>query len=90
MSQWPALDGRFACLSGLKYSFDPDCPSGDRVHSVTKIDGLEFDLSEEAWYTLAVKYFIALGKDGYTAFNDPSVKWLSDPDSAMGIQDIIV
>lgn len=48
MSQWPALDGRFACLSGLKYSFDPDYPSGDRVHSVTRIDGSEFDLSEEA------------------------------------------
>ena len=24
VSAWPALDGRFACFSGLKFSFDPE------------------------------------------------------------------
>ena len=85
VSQWPALDGRFACVSGLKYAFDPEHPAGQRVHSVRTLDDLPFDLSSEARYTLAVKYFIALGKDGYSAFKDPDVEWLSDPDSAMSM-----
>ena len=89
-SQWPALDGRFGCLSGLKYSFDPDQPAGSRVHTVLTADGSKpFDLSAEARYTIAAKLFIALGKDGYTPFNDPSVEGISDIDSAMSIQDIV-
>ena len=53
-------------------------------------DGLErFDLSGERKYTIAAKLFIALGKDGYTAFKDKSVEWLIDIDSAMTIQDIV-
>ena len=90
VSQWPALDGRFAAFSGLQLSFDPDQPAGQRVHTVKTADGSEdLDLSPMATYTLSVKYFIALGKDGYTAFNDPRVEWLSDPDAAMSILDIV-
>ena len=59
VSQWPALDGRFAALSGLHYSFDPDCEPGNRIHSVKHLNGEPFDLSREARYVIAAKYFIA-------------------------------
>ena len=89
VSMWPSLDGRFACISGLKYSFDPEQPAGSRVHSVITCEGAPFDLSKEASYNMAVKHFIATGRDGYDALRDPSVKWLIDTESAMTIQDIV-
>ena len=90
VSQWPTLDGRFACFSGIKFSFDPDQPAGFRVHSVTNLANDPLDLSEEATYTMATKEYLVAGRDGYTAFTDPSVKMLSDAYGAMPIQDIIV
>ena len=59
VSQWPTLDGRFAALSGLHYSFDPEYPAGSRVHSVTNLDGKLMDMSREAKYIIVAKYFIA-------------------------------
>jgi len=61
VSQWPALDGRFAAISGLKYRFDPEFPSGSRVHSVTTLNGTPFDLTRDAKYTMAARCFIARG-----------------------------
>ena len=90
VSQWPALDGRFATFSGLKYSFDPEMPAGSRVHSVKTLTGEPFDLSREASYTLVAKHFIALGRDGYHAFQDPAVEFLSDLDTSPNLQDIVV
>ena len=90
VSAWPALDGRFACFSGLKFRFDPEQPSGSRVHSVNNLDGSCFNLSKEAKYKVAVKHFVAVGKDGYTAFKDPSVEWLIDVNSAISIKDIVL
>lgn len=55
VSQWPALDGRFAAFSGINYSFDPACPTGSRVHSVTDLDGNLLDLSRETKYIIAAK-----------------------------------
>ena len=56
------------------------------MHTVLTADGKEkFDLSKERKYTIAAKLFIALGKDGYTAFNNKEVEWLIDIDSAMTI-----
>lgn len=49
VSQWPTLDGRFACFSGIKYSFDPDQPAGSRVHSVRRAtDDSPMELSKTA------------------------------------------
>ena len=39
---------------------------------------------------MAVKHFLAIGKDGYFAFQDPSIEWLSDIDAALTIQDVVV
>ena len=48
------------------------------------------DLTEDAIYNIATKHYIAYGRDGYEAFTDPSVKWISDDYGAMPFQDIIV
>ena len=48
-----------------------------------------FDLSADAYHIMAIKYFIALGKDGYSGFKDPRVEWLTDPDAALMIRDVI-
>lgn len=46
-------------------------------------------MTRERKYIVASKYFIAMGRDGFTAFKDPSVEWLIDPDAAVSIQDIV-
>ena len=48
-----------------------------------------FDLSADTYHIMAVKYYLALGKDGYLAFKDPRVEWLTDPESALMIRDVI-
>ena len=48
------------------------------------------DLTEDTVYNIATKHYIAYGRDGYEAFTDPSVKWISDDYGALPIQDIIV
>ena len=46
-------------------------------------DNEKLDLNKS--YTVAMKKFVALGRDGYTCFQDPSVEWLTDKDSARSI-----
>jgi hypothetical protein len=36
-----------------------------------------------------LKYFIAVGKDGFTCFLSPGVEMLTDLDSARSIQDVV-
>jgi len=48
------------------------------------------DLSATMMYTIAAKWFIAMGKDGYDAFTQPGVVWLNDETSAMYVSDIII
>lgn len=90
VAKYPASDGRFACMSGLKFSFDPERPEGSRVHSVRTLAGGPFDLSNEARYTMAVMKWIAKGMDGYLGFKHPDVDWLTDPGAEVIIQDIVV
>ena len=40
-------------------------------------------------YVIALQYFIGVGKDGYTCFQDPSVQMITDLDSARSIQDVV-
>lgn len=63
---------------------------GNRVHSVFDLKDRPVDLTENSKYVVAVKYFIALGRDGYDCLTDASVEWISDLDSAQTIQNIVV
>lgn len=67
VSKYPALDGRFPAVSGIHFKFDPKKPPGSRVplESVL-INGAP--LKMDGLYHLAMKEFLALGKDGYDMF----------------------
>ncbi len=72
-------DGRFPQISGFKFSFRYDIPSGctgpttctvNRVQTVTLTDGTPIPNSTSATYTMALPNFVNLGGDGYYMFND--------------------
>ena len=64
-------DGRFAQVSGLKYSFDSSKPLGSRIVSVTKLDGTEI-AKDSKEYTLTTLDFLIYGGDGYVNVFSPS------------------
>jgi 5'-nucleotidase len=67
-------DGRFAQVSGLKYSFDASKPIGSRIVSVTKLDGTEI-AKDSKEYTLTTLDFLIYGGDGYlNVFSPASAK----------------
>jgi 5'-nucleotidase len=64
-------DGRFAQVSGLKYSFDSSKPLGSRIVSVTKLDGTEI-AKDSKEYTLTTLDFLIYGGDGYVNVFSPA------------------
>lgn len=84
VSLYPKYDGRFPCVSGLQFTFDPSKEPGERIvpGSVMLKDSGEL-LDPEKKYTMALKEFLTAGKDGYDAFLDPSIEHLlEDKDEA--------
>ena len=88
VSAYPKLDGRFATFSGLKYAFDATRSPGDRVHSIVDSEGRPFNFNRE--YNIALKYFISLGRDGYTCFQDPEVRYIRDVYGAPFVVDAVL
>ena len=72
ISQWPKFDGRWACLSGLKFKFDP-ASKGDRIVPDSFLTTDDKPILPEQYYTLASTWFIQTGGDGFVAFRDQSV-----------------
>jgi 5'-nucleotidase len=75
----PAANGRFPQISGFKFKYRSDIPSGctgetacvvNRIQSVTLDDGTPIPNSSSATYTMALPNFVNLGGDGYFMFND--------------------
>jgi 5'-nucleotidase len=64
-------DGRFAQVSGLKYSFDASKPIGSRIVSVTKLDGTDI-AKDSKEYTLTTLDFLIYGGDGYANVFSPA------------------
>jgi 5'-nucleotidase len=64
-------DGRFAQVSGLKYSFDASKPIGSRIVSVTKLDGTAIP-KDATEYTLTTLDFLIYGGDGYLNVFSPA------------------
>ncbi len=62
--------GRFAQVSGMTYSFNPDLPAGSRIVK-SSIGGQQIDPNKT--YTLATVDFIANGGDGYEMFKGTKV-----------------
>ncbi|XP_053156537.1 snake venom 5'-nucleotidase-like isoform X2 [Hemicordylus capensis] len=62
--RYPALDGRFPQVAGIEFWFDPNAAPGHRIlRDSVKIQGQY--LKENRIYQLAIKEYLANGKDGY-------------------------
>ncbi|XP_042547049.1 snake venom 5'-nucleotidase-like [Dipodomys spectabilis] len=63
--KYPALDGRFPQVAGIEFGFDPDAEPGHRIiRDTVKVQGQY--LQKKKVYLLAIKEYIANGKDGYS------------------------
>ena len=73
---WPAREGRFLQLAGVKFEFDPEQPSGSRVLSV-KVQSWKSDtwdpLVNDKTYRVVTKDYLASGKDGFECFLEGTV-----------------
>ena len=85
INMWPKYDGRWPQVSGLKFKFDPRKPANERIidGSLTNEEGDPILMDKQ--YTLATKYYISTGKDGYSSFLDPGVKMVGVPDDYITI-----
>jgi len=67
VSQYPKEEGRFPCVSGIRFTFNSSKPSGERVlKNSVFINGEPLDANRE--YSCAATYFLAKGRDGYSSF----------------------
>ena len=63
VSKWPQREGRFPQVAGIEFAFDPRAPPGARVaRGSVRVAGAPLDAARE--YRLALKEYIARGKDG--------------------------
>lgn len=71
LSGLPKPPGRFPQVSGLRFTYDLDRPSGDRV---TRVEVGGKPLDPAATYRLVTLSFLAAGNDGYTMLKDVAAK----------------
>ncbi|KAK5126014.1 hypothetical protein LTR85_011369 [Meristemomyces frigidus] len=64
VSKYPALEGRFPQVSGIRFVFDPAKPPGRRCSDV-EVDGRPVELERE--YSLVTRDYMVRGKDGFTS-----------------------
>lgn len=67
LSKYPAQEGLFPQVAGMKIIFDGERPAGERVIKLT-VNGQPLD--HEASYNVATNDFMAAGGDGYEVFMD--------------------
>ena len=91
VSKYPSHEGRFQCVSGLRFVWDSRLEPYRRVVSVklVKKGGEEEDLDDQKNYVVGVRGFMSAGGDGFECFTDPSVKMISDPQNAQDLKNII-
>jgi 2',3'-cyclic-nucleotide 2'-phosphodiesterase (5'-nucleotidase family) len=77
--------GRFAQVSGIQFTFNPELPAGSRIVDVT-VNGNKLD--KNATYTLGTVDFIANGGDGYEMFK--STKVLLDRNNGPLLSSLII
>ncbi|WAA12093.1 bifunctional metallophosphatase/5'-nucleotidase [Fervidibacillus halotolerans] len=67
VSKYPETNGGFLHVSGLKFTFDPEKPAGERIVSidVKNTEGKYEPINKEATYYVATNSFTAKGGDGY-------------------------
>lgn len=70
VSKYPATEGLFPQISGIKFSFDGDAEPGNRVQKVW-VNGKKLDPNKK--YTVATNDFMKAGGDGYSMFTDAPI-----------------
>lgn len=65
VSKYPAQEGRFPHVAGLRLRFDPKRPAGKRLLEV-RIDATGAPVELDREYSLATRDYMVRGKDGYT------------------------
>ncbi len=77
-------------MSGLKFKFDPNKPPNERIldGSLTNEFGVPIEMDKQ--YTLATKFYISTGKDGYSSFLDAGVKMVGVQDDYITIQSVVL
>lgn len=91
VSQWntTAPAGRFAQVGGMRYSFDPDRPVGNRILSaeLENPDGSFSAIEPNTVYQIVTNDFMRRGGDGYSVFFenaiDPYDTWAVMADSVV-------
>ncbi|XP_077203337.1 snake venom 5'-nucleotidase-like isoform X2 [Paroedura picta] len=67
--RYPALDGRFPQVAGIEFGFDPNAKPGHRIlRDSVKVQGQHLKMKHI--YQLAIKEYLANGKDGYVMFQN--------------------
>eukprot|EP00486_Rosalina_sp_Unknown_P013212 CAMPEP_0201593188 /NCGR_PEP_ID=MMETSP0190_2-20130828/190878_1 /ASSEMBLY_ACC=CAM_ASM_000263 /TAXON_ID=37353 /ORGANISM="Rosalina sp." /LENGTH=267 /DNA_ID=CAMNT_0048052301 /DNA_START=647 /DNA_END=1451 /DNA_ORIENTATION=- len=83
----PKLDGRFAHVSGLKYSYDSRKDPTERLINVQvnryneeeKFDEFNFiDIEPDKYYSVASREYTMNGGDGFESFGDPENETIVD------------
>lgn len=68
VSRFPAAEGRFPQVAGLRFSFDPSKAEGSRIVKIEIGSGKEYaPINPTATYRIVVNNFVATGGDGYSA-----------------------
>lgn len=70
IKDYPGEAGGFPHVAGMKYSFDPEKPVGEKVTKVL-VGGKNIDLKKK--YVLVTNDFMAVGGDGYTMFGGKKI-----------------
>ncbi|KAJ2647851.1 hypothetical protein IWW40_004376 [Coemansia sp. RSA 1250] len=64
VSKWPAHEGRFPQVSGIRFAFDPRRPPGDRITQIT-MESPQTALEMHEKYVVATRGYMYQGHDGY-------------------------
>lgn len=89
VSRWEVGDGRFPQVGGMRYSFDPERPAGDRILSaeIKNTDGSYTAIDPNTIYQVVTNDFMRRGGDFYSMFAnnaiDPYDTWAVMADSVM-------
>lgn len=86
VSQYPRLEGRFAQVSGMSFTFDAAKPPGERVLQESVLVNGE-PLDPDKLYSLCTKDYLRQGKDGYDIFKQ--VPCLADGEQTGILQNVV-
>ncbi|KAF8644157.1 hypothetical protein AX16_008684 [Volvariella volvacea WC 439] len=95
LSKWPAQEGRFPVVSGLRVLWNSSKPPGERVQGIWLLDGDAPDgrgepvknTTEGRKYKIVTREYLAQGNDGFTALKDHP--YLIDDESGQPMSTIV-